>query len=549
MNGKLSDIKHRITENILIEFDNLITETSLLYEAKLKEADKHNATIKEVLNLENEKSILLTDTLNLCELVMAEEDFYPEFNEKFLSVIGKAYSLNHGDTVLTVLKVLSKIQRLTSRLEDGIIVKAAELLYLIMTISYENKREEIYLLSLNLINSFKRKDIEEKLNDCLLNNFKAVEGNIYECLWFPLLGEWMKTNLIYGNREEVNILYYDMLTDFKSFSPSQMNETIFNKLLWYGFLNELDQEFIAYKNDQYKGNTSEEKIIYKELDNTLKDSKIIDKTHINYYVRRFEKLPGFTAEEKMILVNKIEARLLMKMQQLKSNSLSAVESKDEIRQLERVVKLSPKNLPKDADLKDVSKETVYLTIFKDKNFTISAGKIKVDALSLNGKGDVYITKRTQKELARKIKEGYFQVIPTKMPLKVHAVASNSQNVSSAGKIKSGKTNAKINIETAKVINNKGKQLEDYSLRDKSALRNLGYQITNMRRIQRWEVLETAVPRLGLKKVVYIIAHNLKLRKGQKNGSIKFRHSITEWQYDLDRLKQKYYKKDFRWPDT
>lgn len=84
---------------------------------------------------------------------------------------------------------------------------------------------------------------------------------------------------------------------------------------------------------------------------------------------------------------------------------------------------------------------------------------------------------------------------------------------------------------------------------KSALMNLGYRITGSTKHQRWRILERAVPALGLKKIAYIIAGNVKLRKGQKNGRIKFSYAISEWEYDLNKLKNKYYKKDFVWPST
>jgi hypothetical protein len=48
--------------------------------------------------------------------------------------------------------------------------------------------------------------------------------------------------------------------------------------------------------------------------------------------------------------------------------------------------------------------------------------------------------------------------------------------------------------------------------------------------------ETEVMQLGLKKVAYTIAQNVKLRKGQKDGEKKFSFAIAEWEYDLNKLK-------------
>lgn len=90
---------------------------------------------------------------------------------------------------------------------------------------------------------------------------------------------------------------------------------------------------------------------------------------------------------------------------------------------------------------------------------------------------------------------------------------------------------------------------EIGLKQQSDLRSFGYQITGLNRMERWDILEQAVPTLGLYKVAYTIANHVRLRKGQKNGLKTFRRSITEWEYDLDKLKKIYYKKDFRWPET
>ncbi|MEW4328497.1 hypothetical protein Q0N12_17755 [Rossellomorea marisflavi] len=86
------------------------------------------------------------------------------------------------------------------------------------------------------------------------------------------------------------------------------------------------------------------------------------------------------------------------------------------------------------------------------------------------------------------------------------------------------------------------------LNAKSALRKLGYQITGVSREKRWEILSTkAIPTLGTRKVVELITFLIRGRKLMKNGSAKNRYAISEWEYDLSRLKRVYYKGDFPWP--
>ena len=99
------------------------------------------------------------------------------------------------------------------------------------------------------------------------------------------------------------------------------------------------------------------------------------------------------------------------------------------------------------------------------------------------------------------------------------------------------------IKTEFVLNEKGQ------LNEESELKRIGYQITGLTKEKRWTMLEKTVKQLGLKKVAYTIAQNVKLRKGQKNGETKFKYSISEWEYDLAKLKKHYYKNQFTWPST
>lgn len=87
-----------------------------------------------------------------------------------------------------------------------------------------------------------------------------------------------------------------------------------------------------------------------------------------------------------------------------------------------------------------------------------------------------------------------------------------------------------------------------NFRDETELHRLGYRITGLNRSQRWDVLvRRAIPKITLKEIVNTIARNVRLRKSQIGGSTKFSHAIGEWEHDLKRLKQEYYKSNFTWP--
>ncbi|NOU99514.1 hypothetical protein [Paenibacillus planticolens] len=96
----------------------------------------------------------------------------------------------------------------------------------------------------------------------------------------------------------------------------------------------------------------------------------------------------------------------------------------------------------------------------------------------------------------------------------------------------------------------GSQKVGSQFSQESPLHKLGYKITDSNRTKRWTILENeALPKLGLEKVANVIATNVKARKRQKGGAKKYSHAIYEWEYDLKKLKDTYYRRDFQWPST
>jgi hypothetical protein len=88
-----------------------------------------------------------------------------------------------------------------------------------------------------------------------------------------------------------------------------------------------------------------------------------------------------------------------------------------------------------------------------------------------------------------------------------------------------------------------------SYRPASDLHELGYQISEMSREDRWRVLtDTAVPELGLQHVAETIV--MLIRRTQRVGEQRYHDPIAEWRHDLAHLKGHYYEGrllPFLWP--
>jgi hypothetical protein len=94
-------------------------------------------------------------------------------------------------------------------------------------------------------------------------------------------------------------------------------------------------------------------------------------------------------------------------------------------------------------------------------------------------------------------------------------------------------------------------VSEAEFQSETPLHRLGYQITGRSRSKRWEILKSkAVPELGLQEVAETIARHCRVRKRQVGGREKYANAIAEWEYDLARLKRKFYpnyRPRFVWP--
>lgn len=85
------------------------------------------------------------------------------------------------------------------------------------------------------------------------------------------------------------------------------------------------------------------------------------------------------------------------------------------------------------------------------------------------------------------------------------------------------------------------------LAHESDLKKLGYD-TYKRDYDRERILRNlAIPQMGLKKVVELIAWFVKQRKRQVGGREKYKRAISIWERDLKWLKDNFYQSEFYWP--
>ena len=80
--------------------------------------------------------------------------------------------------------------------------------------------------------------------------------------------------------------------------------------------------------------------------------------------------------------------------------------------------------------------------------------------------------------------------------------------------------------------------------EESDLHKTGYSL-QLSPDERWNILTNiAVPQLGIEDVVGMIAWYLRNRNPER-----YARARAEWTRDLKRLRDTYYRNQFRWPDT
>lgn len=199
------------------------------------------------------------------------------------------------------------------------------------------------------------------------------------------------------------------------------------------------------------------------------------------------------------------------------------------------VKKLPKGGLVDPYTKDsLSREVIELAVYNNAGFKGQYDYIRVKVFSNKGSGVAYV------------RNGEINQIKAK------AGKSKYVDIREFGKEKRSPSKDKHNLNftwPSTELSENPYTNENQKLNEKSELRKMGYQISGMSKIKRWEVLDRAVPVLGLRDIAYTIAFLVKSRKGQENGEVKYKDSIFKWEKDLDMLKEKYYRNDFTWPST
>ncbi|KPL57818.1 hypothetical protein [Rossellomorea vietnamensis] len=447
-----------------------------------------------------------------------EGDNPREFFDTVKRLLEYIYRTENGKQALILTQLIHKIRIQSKFFLTDNATNVHQLCDLILIQFNHSLKDRVYYNVLKLLNYCDGSLGKFNIDSVLTPRIDNLEGNIYECFNIKLSLELLHTYLVLNIKDELLKLFSDICVDWYKFDH-QVNEKIFEKLLWYAFILNRDKEIkeqITQYDSLIRSNRWGIKF-FRYVTKSFSETGYINKEKLLLLINSFKKVKGYSAIEKESIIEHI---------------LKRVKEKQVMIGVERLVSY---NLPPGDKLSDINQEIlINLAVYENKKMTKIYKVIQVEAFSHPKREDIYMNRHFLKKLIEENEPGYIYV-------KEDRKANPKEEIESETEW--------FKWPSTDVISNPDDSNDSIGLNEKSELRKRGYQITGTTREQRWRILQRIVPDIGLKKVAYTIAGNVKLRKGQKDGSEKFRFAITEWEYDLAKLKKKYYKKDFNWPKT
>ncbi|MGY3717661.1 hypothetical protein ACWE42_19290 [Sutcliffiella cohnii] len=488
----------------------------------------------------------LTQLVKLSHIGLIDGEKTAEFHVKTKSLLEYIHSNNDAELALLLTQTLVHIQDCSK----FYVVNNATNLRLIcdfIFIQFKTHKVEIYNNVFKIITHEDDYISKSNINTIVAPLLQKLDANLYECFNLNLSVKLLDTYFIY-DEEAFKNLFYDLLMDWEQFG-NQINEETFEKLVWYAFvLNE--EDYLKRKIVEYNVLLKADKWnlkFYRYIRKHSRNGALDDRTKLLNAINKFKKNKVFSDKATEKIAKKIylifpvndtkKAAAPPQKNEEKVNQKSLQNKKEIIDPVRALRRLSPYNLPNGVKLGSINKEkTIHLAVYEDKSMEKIKRVIQVKALQVAGRTEYYVNKKTLKAINKEVDTtgGYIHII---------------DNKKNKGGVKKEETNMFAWPSTEISGMGLGTDARGLELSEISALRRMGYQITDTSREQRWMVLQRAVPALGLKKVADTLARNVRLKKGQKNGKKKFAYAISEWENDLRKLKDKYYKRDFNWPRT
>ncbi|RXI96312.1 hypothetical protein DS745_21550 [Anaerobacillus alkaliphilus] len=555
MKETFEHLKKSITINLHKELDNIslvvfdeFKKNQKRYEEQLETVKQQNQVRQlsgELLEFEKEKANLRNDLVRLCHQIMDTQSTENDCWKQAILLFRMAIKLQDSEGLLLVLKTIRNIKEVDENSVDAFLDLLIELN---TTNSIHKISNENVLLIFKIINNFAEKStFRERLKTNFNQWIHSLNSDVSKRVLLPLHLEFYKTCIMLDFDKYFIGFFRDMIARWRW--KENLSSDLITKLLWYAFLSDETEKMLKNLNTQalIKDRTNHDLSIFHDVATILKSwngkstkiYKIISDLKTFHPIEK-EKFRKVIHQKSLEIEKKIDGLNEELITQNKSTTIPK-----QIRKLGRVTKLNSVDIGTN-NSQNLTEELVDIALFNNQYEKKLKGYLRTTVLSNNGGGVAYVNDYQLKSINFSIKHsGYVEVMGS--------INNSSENINKNQNKKKKNTSEKLNNDHFKwpstEITGNYQNEEDNQMRNESDLKKMGYQITGITPEKRWAILQQAVPLVGLRSIAYTIAHNVKLRKGQKNGVKKFHYAISEWERDLAKLKSKYYKNDFTWPSV
>ncbi|UQD52223.1 hypothetical protein C0971_09470 [Bacillus methanolicus] len=391
--------------------------------------------------------------------------------------------------------------------------------------NYEAEFDGVYSLFLTLLMTLSTTKLKDSIVEHLKHFYTDILDNVLYLNNPEIINELLRLFLIYGMEDELREALQQIVEVEWEFLDSSINEKEFVFILWYAFLYNFDQQLIdkAKESLQWLKESCDELALYFCIHESVNLQRYPDGNTYRQCIQKLKLTEILTELEKSKILQKVELML----KPLLARPVPPII-------YEKVIVIDPSYMDDFVHRYQFSRKKVTLPLYKQKNDNLISRFFETEAYVTPSGNKAYLTTEELDEILQ-------ANTPFVLKIKKH------EGILPGDKLILNNTIA-FPWPNTELKENQSNQ-ETKTLKELSDLKKLGYQITGLNRQKRWDILKKAVPQLGLKKVAYTIAYNVKLRKGQKDGLKKYSYAISEWEHDLSRLKKEYYKKDFTWPNT
>jgi hypothetical protein len=539
-------------KGILSLLDQELQQLVASYQKQIDELTKENKSLKaevdslisENRQLQEQVALLKHKNSAIENIALVAKSYQDEIDELFLTS-----SVEDSITLLELCQTsieegqMEKVQYILELLvhnpnpllhRDSIIFSLLEriLTKLIMTGSknFDEFFEKIIESMIQLISELHNTHLQEKMKRYLQGNYsELLDVVLYSNEPKTIIG-YLRLMLKYEQMTELKEILSHLIHSEWEFLDYHVSKDEFCFFLWFAFLFDLDQSLLDRAEDslQWLNEKQSEFELYTSMYDSMNAEKIENQTLLKSLLNQFNQGNIFTEKESVRIIRKVEHALHHLTHQ--STAIPNFTGK--------LFTVKPEELSSLIGRGKLQRKVMFVPLLKSKGVNIQSKYIELEIYYKNDK-KAFITTDTVDMVNQKY---YPKVLKTRPYDKEIEPIHNAYVQQQPESFRWPSTEIQENSPSSD-------SSDQPTLNENSELKLLGYQITGLTRAKRWSILEKAVPKLGLKKVAHIIAYNVKLRKGQKNGMVKFKYAIGEWEYDLEKLKKTYYKKDFVWPSV